>query len=327
MWALAGSESRTLELYRLLRPHADVKIWSAHDPDPRLSALAPIQRIRPWRLQFPRGGTLVFVGVYYKYGSWVDLSGARRRVIVYNSPHHHVLRRKVRRLSRLGRRVEVVFASRWLQEESGYQGPVQVSPVDLLRFTPPAGPPPPRPFTVGRLSRNQPEKHNLRDPALYDALVAEGMAVRVMGGEVLRSFGPVDGRVHLLPEGTEDAVTFLHGLDAFFYRTADDWNEPHGRVTQEAMACGLPVICGRHGGMKEYIQHGQNGFVVDDEAEALAILRQLRDDPALRARVGVEARRTMERLFSPASFRELIEFYVGRPLETAGPAAAQERVG
>ncbi len=311
MWAVAGSEHRTIELYRLLAPHADVKVWSAYEPDPRIAAQVPIEAIRPSSLHFPRGGTAIFVGVYFRYGRWIHLSGCGRRIIVYNSDHPHILRRRIRKLESFGtHRVEVVFASRWLRDASPYRGTVHVSPIDIRRFSPRPTPRPPGPFTVGRLSRNQPEKHNRRDPALYSALVSQGVRVRIMGGELLRELGPLDERVELVPEGGQDAWRFVQGLDCLFYRTSDEWQEPHGRVVQEAMACGLPVVCSRRVGATDFIRHGRNGFVFDSDAEALDVLRQLRDDPVLRARVGAAARRTVELLFSEESVRRMRDFYL-----------------
>jgi glycosyltransferase involved in cell wall biosynthesis len=310
MWANAGSENRTYELYRLLQPHADVRVWSLHDPDPGVAARLPVERISTPRLRFPRGGTVVFVGVYFRYGKWIHVSGAERRIILYNSVHPHILRRRVRKLRFFGlHHVEVAFASRWLRDSVGLDGPVHASPIDLQRFAPrPA--PPPRPFTVGRLSRNQPEKHHPGDAALYGKLVAEGMAVRIMGGDVLQGPGPLDPRVALVPEGGEDAADFLHRLDCLFYRTSDAWQEPHGRVVQEAMACGLPVVCSKRVGAADYLEHGVNGFTFGEEAEALAILRRLQGDPALRRRVGEAARRTVEEIFSERMAERVRAFYL-----------------
>jgi glycosyltransferase involved in cell wall biosynthesis len=314
MWASAGSEWRTLELYRLLRPHAEVTVWSANRPDPAMAALLPIEPIRPGRLHFPRGGTLVFIGVYYRYGRWVHFSGTDRRIIVYNSHHPHILRRRVRKLRSFGtHRVELAFASRWLRDASGYDGPVHWSPIDVQRFCVRPGPRPASPFTVGRLSRDMPEKHHAGDPLLYGQLVAEGVRVRIMGGSRLRDLGPLDPRVELLPELSEEAACFLQGLDCFFYRTSDAWKEPHGRVVHEAMACGLPVVCGRTVGATEFIEHGRNGFVFDTEEQAVEILRQLRDDPALRARVGAQARSDVARIFSDEAQRRMLAFYLGAP--------------
>ena len=52
------------------------------------------------------------------------------------------------------------------------------------------------------------------------------------------------------------------------------WPEPFGLVAIESMATGTPVIARRAGALPELIDHGYNGFLVDDIAEAtLAVSR------------------------------------------------------
>ena len=46
------------------------------------------------------------------------------------------------------------------------------------------------------------------------------------------------------------------------------WPEPFGLVAIESMATGTPVIGRRAGGLTEIIEHGVNGFLVDDVQEA-----------------------------------------------------------
>jgi glycosyltransferase involved in cell wall biosynthesis len=116
--------------------------------------------------------------------------------------------------------------------------------------------------------------------------------------------------VELLPMGAEEAALFLQGLDCFFYRTSEEWLEPWGRIVPEAMACGLPVVCHNRGGYAEIIDHGRNGFLFESQQEALEILLRLKEDRALRERVGREARLTAEELFSGARRSELVEFYL-----------------
>ena len=63
----------------------------------------------------------------------------------------------------------------------------------------------------------------------------------------------------------------------------------------EAAACGCTVVSTRVGNMPELIRDGENGFLVDrDVADIAAKLRRLRDDPALRARMGRAARAAIE---------------------------------
>jgi glycosyltransferase involved in cell wall biosynthesis len=71
-----------------------------------------------------------------------------------------------------------------------------------------------------------------------------------------------------------------------------DWPEPFGMVMIEAMACGTPVIAMRRGSVPEVIDDGITGFIVDDEAGALAAIARA---PLLdRARI----RRVFERRFT-----------------------------
>ena len=52
------------------------------------------------------------------------------------------------------------------------------------------------------------------------------------------------------------------------------WPEPFGLVAIESMATGTPVIARRAGALPELIEHGYNGFLVDDVSEAaLAVSR------------------------------------------------------
>ena len=76
------------------------------------------------------------------------------------------------------------------------------------------------------------------------------------------------------------------------------------------MACGLVVVCHKRGGYAEWIEDGQNGFLFDTQQEALETLLKLKEDPALREKVGREARRTAEELFSREVRSEIIEFYL-----------------
>jgi glycosyltransferase involved in cell wall biosynthesis len=307
----AGAEWRTLQLYRLLGPRANVTVWSDEAPDPRMAALLPIRRIRMHRLQLPWTGTLVMVGVYHRYGRWIHLARPSRIVLIYNTDDPALLRRRLARAAAWRRvPVEVVFASTWLRDSVGVAGPVQPSPIDLARFYPSASARDGQPFTVGRLSRDVPDKHHAGDPGLYRRLASAGMSVRILGGKVLRAELSGDAGVTLLAAGVEEAGAFLRGLDCFLYRTHAGYREPSGRVVQEAMACGVPVVCAAGGGYEELIEHGRNGFLFGSDDEALAIVARLRAEPALRASIGAAGRRTIEALFSPEALARISDFYL-----------------
>jgi glycosyltransferase involved in cell wall biosynthesis len=322
--AAAGAPLRTLRLFDELKDRAEVSLWSEHEHkshkvDPEIAERYPVKRIVPERFEFPKTGTFVFVGTRPKIGPWVRYTDPRRTILVHNSDiTPEEFRRKIRQLSNGGRReVEVVYASELMKRSAGnHPGYVEPSPIDIDTFVPAPKEEQPSdststPFTVGRLSRPVSHKHHPEDAALYRRLVEEGCRVRIMGpSPALEAELEGTESVTLLPMGGQEAHLFLQGLDCFFYRTSEEWLEPWGRIVPEAMACGLPVVCHNRGGYAEIIEHGRNGFLFDTQQEALEILLGLKEDRALRGRVGKAARATAEALFSGARRSELVEFYL-----------------
>ena len=96
-----------------------------------------------------------------------------------------------------------------------------------------------------------------------------------------------------------EKADFLSGAHALLMPI--DWPEPFGLVMIEAMACGAPVIAFGHGSVPEVIDDGVSGFVVRDEAEAVAAVGRL---PKL-SRATVRA--TFDRRFTA---RRMAEDYV-----------------
>ncbi len=54
-----------------------------------------------------------------------------------------------------------------------------------------------------------------------------------------------------------------------------DWPEPFGLVIIEALACGTPVIAYGHGSVPELLAHGETGFIVHDQEQAIAAARDI----------------------------------------------------
>lgn len=315
LWgALGGSVWRTVELYRLLSPHALVHVWSDATPDPKIAAIIPIETIDVARGSYPRGGTIVFVGVYHQPGDWVDLVRPRRAIVVYNILQPRELLAFMRRLFAAGMdNIEVVYASQGLKEKTKLKGIVEYSPIDIERFRPrPADRPRPlRAFTVGRLSRDDPRKHHADDLPLYKTLINAGCHIRLMGtGLEVASQQALPPEIEVIPSGTESPEAFLHSLDCFIYRTGPEIWETFGRVIHEAMACGLPVVVHRTGGYTDHIRHNENGFIFDTNDEALAIINHLKNDAALRNQISTTARATLEAVYSPSERAKTVDYYL-----------------
>jgi glycosyltransferase involved in cell wall biosynthesis len=88
--------------------------------------------------------------------------------------------------------------------------------------------------------------------------------------------------------------------------------EPFGMTSQEAMACGTPVVASKFGGIRNTIKNAYNGYLVDpsNPAEfAQAMIALLQDDQK-RMEVGKNAYKViMEEYSWEAIARRHIEFY------------------
>ena len=118
---------------------------------------------------------------------------------------------------------------------------------------------------------------------------------------VLVGDGPERGRVETLAReaGVAEHVEILGELDDVrgLLSVADVFllpsaQESFGLAALEAMACGVPVVASRVGGLPEVITDGLTGYLrdPDDHAGMAAAVLDLLDDPSLRQRVAHLAR-------------------------------------
>jgi glycosyltransferase involved in cell wall biosynthesis len=106
----------------------------------------------------------------------------------------------------------------------------------------------------------------------------------------------IDGRhVELVGEiGDSDKAEFLSGAIALLMPI--EWPEPFGLVMIEAMACGTPVIASNRGSVREIIEDGLTGYVVETEPEAVAAVVRAASLSRARIRQRFEDRFTAARM-------------------------------
>jgi glycosyltransferase involved in cell wall biosynthesis len=99
---------------------------------------------------------------------------------------------------------------------------------------------------------------------------------------------------------------FLSGAIGLLAPSA--WPEPFGLVMIEAMACGCPVLAYNHGAVREILEDGVTGFIVDDEANAVAAAGRLASLSRSAVRQRFEDRFTARRMANDylAVYRDLI---------------------
>ncbi|HUP05132.1 MAG TPA: glycosyltransferase family 4 protein [Bryobacteraceae bacterium] len=88
----------------------------------------------------------------------------------------------------------------------------------------------------------------------------------------------------------------LPGASLFLYITM---SEGLGSGALLAMSAGVAVIASKVGGLPEIVRHGENGWLVENDAEAIAeAIRHLASDADLRRGLGAAGRRTVEERFT-----------------------------
>ena len=143
---------------------------------------------------------------------------------------------------------------------------------------------------VGRLANEK------RVDLLLEVARTPGVALTIIGDGGMRA------ELEAMFEGTNTHFTgYLLGDDlAHAYASADVFMftgafETFGQVVQEALASGLPSVIINQGGITDLVQDGVNGFQCPADPEAFATAaRTLRDDPALREQMSLNAQQVAE---------------------------------
>jgi glycosyltransferase involved in cell wall biosynthesis len=168
----------------------------------------------------------------------------------------------------------------------------------------------PEDFLVINVGRQSPEK-GLK--ALREAICTQpGVRLALVGG------GPSHKELKEHFRGTPTVFPgYLRGADLVAaYRSADAFilpstTETFGLVALEAMACRVPVIAARSGGVVDTVQHEVNGLFYDPArpAEMGALVRRLRENPQLREGLADNAVRHAQSRSWRATMDQLVDYY------------------
>jgi glycosyltransferase involved in cell wall biosynthesis/folate-dependent phosphoribosylglycinamide formyltransferase PurN len=99
----------------------------------------------------------------------------------------------------------------------------------------------------------------------------------------------------------EDVADYLRASDAFVFPTEQ---EAFGLAAVEAMACGLPVVSTRAGGLADFICEENGAIAVESDDELREGLQRVIDEPDLARELGRRGRETACRRFSLESIRD-----------------------
>jgi L-malate glycosyltransferase len=137
--------------------------------------------------------------------------------------------------------------------------------------------------------------------------------------------GPADGLAREL--GVDQHVRFLGKQDhmerlipRMYALHLPSEMEAFGLAALEAMACGVPPVATRTGGVPDLITHASDGFMeaVGDTNAQAARLTELLTDDALHARIAAAARKTAETRFCTDLVIPRYEAYYEQVRETEG---------
>lgn len=103
-----------------------------------------------------------------------------------------------------------------------------------------------------------------------------------------------------------DLARAYANMDLFVFPSETD---AFGNVVLEAMAAGVPAVVMKRGGPKFLIEHGANGFVAENAADFIEIVRRLAADPRQLPVLGAAARLTAQAHSWERVFEKMFEYY------------------
>lgn len=288
-----GGDWHAIDLYLQYSKTHKVMLWSHNPPLAALKAQYPIQEIKPYSGLVPNQGILIISGGRTEIGHWFESGDFDHIVLLHNLLSPTVLYKALNRLTRTGKKPEIVYVSDLVKRFAGLPGRVVYHIPPKERFLPETKTyNPARKFTVGRMSTDTLSKHHYSDKDVYLNLVKDSnIQIRITGGTCLSPWLGNHPSISLLPTIPQANLPAAYNyLDCFYYRVTSSVKDPFPIVVMEAMLSGLPVVCHRDVGSIEVIQHGINGFIFDSPAEAIEIIKELKNNANLRTEIGMHAK-------------------------------------
>jgi len=155
-------------------------------------------------------------------------------------------------------------------------------------------------------------------------LVGDGEEAAALQDQIARH--SLNGSVHLASTlSHERVIEELQRADVFALPcriAADGDRDALPTVLLEAMAAGVPAVSTPVNGVPEIIEHGETGLLVpeNDAAELAVAIGTLLDEPLLRRKMALAARRRAARLFSARrNVDTLRQWIVGDPVLAPAP--------
>lgn len=119
-----------------------------------------------------------------------------------------------------------------------------------------------------------------------------------------------NNKIHLVGEIPQNEIPYwLSASDIFVFPT---YNEGLPNALMEAMACGLPVVATKVGGIPEVVRDGQNGILIDKKnvTSIEHSIEKLIENKSMCKKMGERGRITIEEKFSwDNSAKKLIRIY------------------
>lgn len=168
----------------------------------------------------------------------------------------------------------------------------------------------PEDFLILNVGRQSPEKQleTMRDPifqlkGVRLALVGNGPAHEQLKAHYRNTPTTFPGYMR-----GEELVAAYRAADMFLFPST---TETFGLVALEAMACNIPVVAARAGGVLDIITDGVNGFYFDPEKPAAMTepVRRLRDDKALYQEIASNGLAHARSRSWQATMDQLIDYY------------------